>query len=165
LFSNVIAAGSKHHVYGSRKPRRHRSLRSQAGQSAVEFGLMAPVIILIFLIGADVARAFSTLSILSNAARAGAQYGGQNRSTAADFAGMRTAATNDANGLAGFSATASNVCQCNGSSILCTAASSCASNLQVYVQVNTSASFSTVLPYPGITQTLQLQGSSTILVP
>ncbi len=48
------------------------------GQSAVEFALMAPAIVLLLVVGADVARAFSTASVLTNAARAGAQYGGQN---------------------------------------------------------------------------------------
>jgi Flp pilus assembly protein TadG len=137
----------------------------QAGQSAVEFAMMAPAIVLLLVIGADVARGFSTSAILTNAARAGAQYGAQNRSTAADFNGMQTAASNDANGLAGFSATASNLCLCNGSSVSCSTDAGCSSGLQLYVNVTTSVSFSTVLPYPGITRTLQLQGTSTILVP
>jgi Flp pilus assembly protein TadG len=135
------------------------------GQSAVEFALMAPAIVLLLVVGADVARAFSTASVLTNAARAGAQYGGQNRSTAADVAGMKTAASNDANGLAGFTSSASNFCLCNGSSVSCATAAGCVSNLQLYVKVTTNASLSTLLPYPGITRTLQLQGSSTILVP
>ena len=126
---------------------------------------MIPAAMLLLMIGADVARAFSTASVLTNAARAGAQYGGQNRSTAADFSGMRSAATNDSNGLAGFSATATNFCLCNGATVSCTTAAGCISDLQLYVKVTTTASFSTMLPYPGITRTHQLQGSSTLLVP
>lgn len=126
---------------------------------------MAPAIILLFVIGTDVARAFSIAGVLSNAARAGVQYGGQNRSTAADLNGMKTAASNDANGLTGFSSTASNVCLCNGSAVSCNTSAGCASNFQLYVKVTTNASFSTLLPYPGITRTLSLQGSSQMLVP
>ncbi len=139
--------------------------RRQGGQSAVEFGLIAPAIILLLVIGSDAARAFSTSVTLGSAARAGVQYGGQNRSSASDFSGMRTAATNDANGLSGISANASNFCLCAGVSTSCTSAVGCASGLQLYVKVTTTASFSTLLPYPGITQTLALQGSATMLVP
>jgi Flp pilus assembly protein TadG len=161
--SKVDAIRSKQFGRRTRHARFIRTLMRQAGQSAVEFALMAPAIVLLLVIGADVARAFSTAAVLSNAARAGAQYGAQNRSTAADFNGMKTAASNDANGLGGVSATASNLCLCSGSSVSCS--TTCSSGLQLYVSVTTSASFSTVLPYPGITQTLQLQGSSTIMVP
>lgn len=136
-----------------------------SGQSATEFALLAPALALILVVGTDVARGFSVWTVLTNAARAGAQYGAQNRSTAADFNGMKTAATNDANGLAGFSATAANLCLCNGAAVACTTAAGCPSNLQLYVTVTTSASFSTLLTYPGITKTLQLQGSCTMLVP
>jgi Flp pilus assembly protein TadG len=142
-----------------------RSLCSQVGQSAVEFGLIAPVIILLLVIGSDVARVFTTSLTLGSAAQAGVQYGAQNRSSASDFSGMRTAASNDANGLPGFSANASNFCLCDGASTSCTSAAGCASNFQLYVKVTTTASFSTLLPYPGITRTLSLQGNATMLVP
>lgn len=165
MVSNELAAGSEQLLPRTRWARFRRTPRRQAGQSAVEFGVMAPAVLLLLVIGADVARAFSTTAILTNAARAGAQYGGQNRSTAADLSGMRTYATNDANGLPGFSATATNFCLCNGSSVSCGTAAGCISGLQLYVKVTTSASFSTLLPYPGITRTLQLQGRSTMLVP
>jgi Flp pilus assembly protein TadG len=161
----VLTNGSKSRVPRGSSNRSIRMRLRQAGQSSVEFAFMAPAIILLFVIGTDVARAFSIAGVLSNAARAGVQYGGQNRSTAADLSGMRTAASNDANGLTGFSSTASNVCLCNGSTVSCSTSSGCASNFQLYVKVVTSASFSTLLPYPGITRTLSLQGSSQMLVP
>lgn len=162
----MFAAGFEPLVDLIRRARRFRMpRRRQAGQSAVEFALIAPAMVLVFVIGADVARAFSTVSVLANAARAGAQYGGQNRSTAADSGGMRTAARNDANGLAGFDSSATTFCLCNGATVSCSTAAGCVSNLQLYVKVTATASFSTMLPYPGIARTLQLQGSSTILVP
>ena len=45
-------------------PRSRRSRRSQRGQSLAEFGLVAPIVIVLFLTVADFGRIFSTLVVL-----------------------------------------------------------------------------------------------------
>jgi len=54
-------------------PRLRRSRRAQRGQSLAEFGLVAPLVIVLFLTVADFGRIFSTLVILEAAARDGAE--------------------------------------------------------------------------------------------
>src|ERR1700744_6377881 len=71
-------------------------LRSESGQSLVELslGLTAMTVL---LIGATEFGGLAYASIeVSNAARAGVQYGAQNHTTASDTTGMQTAATQDA---------------------------------------------------------------------
>lgn len=144
---------------------RSLGLRSrQAGQSVVEFALIAPPLLILLVVGADFARAFATAANLTSAARAGVEYGAQNSTTAADTTGMQTAAVNDSNGLLSSSnVTASTFCECGG--VVATCGASCASTSQTFVKVNTSATFQTLAPYPGIPRTLPLQGNATMLVP
>jgi Flp pilus assembly protein TadG len=144
---------------------RQIGLRSRlAGQSVVEFALIAPPLLILLVVGADFARAFATASNLTSAARAGVEYGAQNSTTAADSSGMQTAAVNDSNGLLSTAnVTASKFCECGGAVATCGA--SCASTAQTFVKVNTSATFQTLAPYPGIPRSLPLQGNATMLVP
>ena len=54
---------------------RHLRLRKDDGNAAVEFALLAPVLILLVAGLVDFGRAYFTRMQLENAARAGAQYG------------------------------------------------------------------------------------------
>lgn len=54
---------------------RHRRLRNDDGNAAVEFALLVPVLILLVAGLIDFGRAYFTKMQLENAARAGAQYG------------------------------------------------------------------------------------------
>jgi hypothetical protein len=117
---------------------------------------------------ADFARlAYAGIEV-SNAARAGVQYGAQNRITAMDIAGMKLAATNDGPDVTSMSATASNSCVCtSGATITCAnAATACvapARTLQ-YVQVNTTAAVRTLFHYPGLPATFNLTGQASMRV-
>lgn len=57
---------------------RSHGMRSDGGQSLVEFALALPVLLLLLLGLADFGRAFYYTTIISNAARAGAAYLSQN---------------------------------------------------------------------------------------
>jgi Flp pilus assembly protein TadG len=65
------------------------------GQSAVELAFVAPALVLLLVVAADFARLFFVSIGVNNAARAGAQYGSQSVITAADAAGMISAAQKD----------------------------------------------------------------------
>ena len=76
------------------------------------------VLLLIGLI--EVGRYGNYTIMAGNAARAGVQYGAQNTITAADTTGMKTSADDDAQNVAGLTATASNYCECaDGSASTC----------------------------------------------
>ena len=139
-----------------------RCRRSSRGQSILEFAITAPILILILLTVADFGRVFFVAIALNNAARAGTQYGIQSPANAADVSGMIQAAENDASNVSGVTATASEYCACpDGSTQACNASPSCG-DMRVYVEVDTSGSFQTLLNYPGIPSSFSLKGKSIV---
>jgi len=138
------------------------------GNALIEVALIMPMFVALLVGAADFARLSYAAIEVSNAARAGVQYGAQNRITALDIAGMKTAATNDGSDVASMQATASNSCVCtSGTSITCAnAATTCISPARTlqYVQVNTTAVVAPLFHYPGIPATFNLQGLATMRV-
>jgi Flp pilus assembly protein TadG len=130
------------------------------GQSAVELALVAPFVVLVLVIAADFSRVFYMSIEAANAARAGVQYGAQSTTKASDTAGMQQAALNDAANLSGLTATASNFCECPPSTSHVTCSSTSCSGMEMYVQVNTSAQFQTLVHYPGVPSTVTLNESA-----
>lgn len=136
----------------------------QRGQSLVELALLLPVLLLLVIGVADFARAFYMSIEVQDAARAGAQYGLTNSS---DTTGMQTAATNDAPDVSGMTATATYGCICSdgsGASVHCNTPPTCPANTQEvnYVQVNTSATYTTFFPWPKIPSSFPLSGQAIL---
>lgn len=129
------------------------------GQSMVELALLVPVVALVLVAAADFARVYYMSTALVSAARAGAEYGAQSTTAASDTAGMKQAALNDATNLSGVTATASKFCECPPSTSHVSCLPTC-SGMEMYVQVNTSANFSTLVSYPGIPSTVTLNESA-----
>jgi Flp pilus assembly protein TadG len=141
--------------------------RRKSGQSAVELALTLPVLIVLLLVALDFARLYYMSMEVTDAARAGAQYGAQNRTAAANTLGIEQAACNSMQNISctpGTNAVATNFCQCSGTTVSCTTPGTCASYVQDFVQVTTSATFSTIVPYPGIASSVPLTGSATMQV-
>ena len=88
-----------------------RTLASDAGSALVELAVALPLLVLMMVCVVDFGRVFYMGIALTNAARAGAQYGAHNPAQSGDFAGMQTAATGSIN-IKGVTATASRTCQC-----------------------------------------------------
>lgn len=150
--------------------RRSNPKGPEAAQSLVELALVFPLFTMILLGATEFAR-FAWASIeVSNAARAGAQYGAQTHVTAADSAGMQTAALHDGVNLTGLTATTSQYCVCStaeSTTIVCsTGLTSCPSPATVllYVQVNTTATITPVVHYPTLPSSLTLHGSAVMAV-
>jgi Flp pilus assembly protein TadG len=141
----------------------HRALiRSERGQSLVELGLMLPVLGLLLFGAIDFARAYYLSIEVTNAARAGAQFGVQNSSSA----GMQNAATSDASDVPGMTATATYGCECpdgTGQVPGCGTPPGCA-NAVNYVQVITNATYTPLIPWPGIPSSIPLQGQATVRI-
>jgi Flp pilus assembly protein TadG len=131
------------------------------GQSLAEFAMVAPVLMLLLVGVADFGRVFYTAIELNNAARAGTQYGIQSPANGADTAGMIQAAENDASSISGVSATASEYCECPDGTTQACSSTPCA-DMRVYVEVDTSATFNTLLNYPGIPASVSLTGKSVV---
>lgn len=131
----------------------------RCGQSAVELALLMPVLAFVLVAAADFARVYYMSTTLVSAARAGVQYGAQSITTASDRDGMKQAALNDASNLSGVTATASNFCECPPSTSHVSCSLTC-SGMEMYVQVNTSANFRTLVSYPGIPSTVTINESA-----
>lgn len=140
-----------------------RFIRGEAGASVVELAVMLPLFAL-FLIGIVEIGRFTALAIMaSNAARAGAQYGAQNLTTAMDLNGMDSAAAGDAQNLSNWTPTANYLCSVNGGAL-----EQCPSSLQpktvYYVKVQVTGTFKSLLDYPALPKQLPVSGSAIMRV-
>jgi Flp pilus assembly protein TadG len=147
---------------------------AQIGQAMVEMAMMAPVLLLILITIIDFGRVMYFYMGVTGAARAGAQYGAQSISTAADTTGMVKAAKANAPASAdGFTMntpTASEICKCaDGTALTCgppltlvggAAIPSTCTDIRIYVKVQTSGTFKTLLNYYLIPNTANLTGLS-----
>ena len=131
----------------------------------MELAIALPVLALILVGTIDFGRVFRLANIVQNAARAGALFGAQNSTNAADTTGMRTAGNNvlSANGLPTLNAVApTRTCECATDAgvyssalptpLLCNAATNCAvgSHLIMNVSVTATQTFSMTAAFPGL---------------
>ncbi|HKO13305.1 MAG TPA: TadE/TadG family type IV pilus assembly protein [Acidobacteriaceae bacterium] len=141
-----------------------RFLSANSGQSLIETALTLSLLILLLAAAVDFGRAYYLLIELKSAAHAGAIYGSQYPT---DTNGMKAIASSNATNLTNvsFTPTASWGCECDdgssatlatGSPLACSTPSCTGGNLVYYVVVNTTASFSPMLPWPGIPSTMNL---------
>jgi Flp pilus assembly protein TadG len=138
--------------------------RSRA-QAAVELALSMPLMLMMFVVVVETGRAFYIAISVSNAARAGVQYGAQNLTTANDTAGMQTAATNDAPNLTGMTATASHFCKCSdGTASTCLSTDCAGSHRLVYTQVITAAPYSPIINFMGALPAFSVPGKAIMRV-
>jgi Flp pilus assembly protein TadG len=151
----------------------------ERGVSTVEVALMLPFLLLLLMGAVDFGQLFRMAIEVSNAARAGAQYGYQNSASQMDTPGMIAAAEDDAADVTTWGANvASYGCMCSdgtdqsqvGSSTsdsvtLCvTPPASCTSRgtqLINYVEVQTQATYTPLFPWPGLPSTITLNGNAT----
>jgi Flp pilus assembly protein TadG len=116
-------------------------LTNQAGHALVELALGLTFILVPLLLGsAELARVSFVAIEVANAAKAAAQYGAQNSTTAADTAGMQTAASNDAPTLSGLH---TNVTLSSG-----------------VLTIQTSATFNPLIHLPGLPTSYTLHGQA-----
>lgn len=147
-----------------------RRTDAEQGQALVETALVVPILALLLLGAAELARvAYASIEV-SNAARAGVAYGAQNLGTSADVTGIQNAASTDAGDLAAtLTTTAAVTGVCSNPAVLCTGSGSTCTNtdcsdagdhIENILTVTTSASFDPLIHLPGIPTTYSLQGQS-----
>ena len=150
--------------------KKHPSLRSARGAALVELAAAITLLALVLVGTTDFARVFYTSIALTNAARAGAQYGTHNTGQFDDDAGIRAAAIAAAPniGLATGNISIGRPCVCATDAGVFSAPSpnnclgSCGGNHMVYVlTVTASKTFSTTAPYPGIPSPMNLSRGAT----
>lgn len=169
---------------------RKRRLSGEGGGALVETALMVPLLVLMLIGSAELGRiAYASIEV-SNAARAGAAFGGQSVVTTTETpitqANIEQAAVDDAADFVSgtLHATANIYCVClttnastgvvsSTSQILCTSSTatsstycptSTAAHVQTtiihYVKVNTTATIKPMFNYPGLPTSYTLNGYS-----
>ncbi|HTV53741.1 MAG TPA: TadE/TadG family type IV pilus assembly protein [Terriglobia bacterium] len=144
--------------------------QSERGSSLVELALLLPLLVLMFLGVVEIGRIFYVSIEVNNAAEAGAAYGAQSNITAGDTAGMERVAQEDAANVPGLTATASYYCACSTAAGSVTNLGSCADacaagdHQVIFVQVYTSASFTTLSHFPGLPTPFTTYGKAVMRV-
>ena len=154
-----------------------RTAGSESGGALVELVVSLPLLILILVATIDFARVFYTGIALTNAARAGAQFGAFNMGQSGNIGAMQTTAINSTN-TPGVTAVASRLCQCATDTgtfsatsppndCVSPAATSCpGTHLVVTVTVVTSKTFNTIIGgAPGVPSSISLSRTATLRVP
>jgi Flp pilus assembly protein TadG len=152
-----------------------KRLRKDSGTSILEMAFLLPILLLLALGVIEIGRYAEFSILVTNAARAGAQYGAQNLATAADNTGIQNAAMNDAQGVPGltvpFPANAWNgssyvTCGCTGATPGSTCPATCApgTNPLVYVTVDTQGTLSSIFSFPGLPSSITVRGSAQLPV-
>ena len=136
----------------------------ERGAAIVEFALILPVLMLLLMGTIDFSRVMYTAMALTNAARAGVQYGSQSLGASGDLSGMQTAALNAASpDIGAVTATATRTCGCNGATPTVAACTQvCAGTLRVFCSVTTAKTFTTVMRYPGVASSLSLSRTAEL---
>ena len=154
--------------------RSRNRIGSDAGGALVELAVSLPVLALVLVGTIDFARVFYTAIALTNAARAGAQYGGQSIGSSADLPGITAAAATAAPNIGAFDVDAQPVtCRCatdDGSSFSapqsCSDACTGGTHRVATVTVTTSKTFNLLASgFPGVPDNIDLSRTATSRVP
>jgi Flp pilus assembly protein TadG len=128
------------------RDRRSKLIAEERAQALLEVALTLPILLLLLLGAAEMARVSYAAIEVANAARAAVQYGAQNSTTAADTTGMQTAASNDASNIASVTTTVSTSYICsNGSSASGTPPACSGSAVETILTVNTQATINPMI--------------------
>lgn len=132
--------------------------RRQDGNSLIETALVLPVLLLLLAGAVDIGRGFRAAMIVNSAARTGAAYGIHYPT---DIAGMALAAQTDTSTVVTVKPIAMYGCECaDGSSAVasCSSEPTCSSSMNsvYYVELDTSATYTPMLPWHGISTSIPL---------
>ena len=140
-----------------------RVRKSTSGTAVVE------LVFLLFLFGAilfgtiDFARLFYDAVKVTDGARAGAQWGMRGHVYSGDHTGIEASASNNAQELGGFTATADRVCRCEDDSIVNCSENNCPEGPpEIWIQVDTEKTFTTLVNFPGVPNSVVL-GQRTLM--
>jgi Flp pilus assembly protein TadG len=140
-------------------------VHAEAGTALVELAVVAPLLFLLLISLVEIGRYGDYAIKVTTAARAGAQYGAQNRSAASDNTGIINAVNGDAGTLTGLqpSPAPTTFCQCSNSGTSpsclsgdCPTSVAFPSNHRLqYVEVDTRGTLPSILNYSGLPASLR----------
>ena len=146
-----------------------RQSGSETGQALIETALVIPILMLLLLAAAEIARVADAAIEVANAAKAAVAYGAQSQANASDTTGIQTAAATDASDLTStltVTPTLSGICSsgnaCTGANSTClnTDCSTPGDHIENILTVNTSASINPLVHVTGLPLTYTVQGQA-----
>ncbi|MEO5375828.1 MAG: pilus assembly protein [Alphaproteobacteria bacterium] len=145
--------------------RRIADRRSDEGVSAVEFALFTPIILLAVLGTLDFGQAIYNTAEIKNAVRAGAQYAyGNSSDTAGIEAAIRAAVVPNLDPST-VTVTTSQSCSCSdGTAVSCSSTCTGGKTPRLYVTINATTTYTTMMSYPGVDNPMTLAGDSVVRV-
>ena len=147
------------------KLRRFR--RSDRGSALIEMAALSPLLLLMVFGAGDFGRIMYHAITLTNAARAGAAFGGQSNGHSGDTAGIQATAQQEATNIGTITVTSQQVCECSGGTSVSCMTSTCAGYgaPMAFVEVTTSAPFTPLTAsFPGIPGTANVTRTAKIRV-
>jgi Flp pilus assembly protein TadG len=122
--------------------------------------VMLPLLFIFMLGAADFGRVFYASIELGNAVTAGAEYGSRLMSTVTDVTGIKNVVTSDAADLSGvtFPSDPTAYCTCpdSGTHVACTTTCTGYGKPKKYVSVTANYTWTALVPWPGIPNTVAL---------
>ena len=155
---------------------------SDSGSALVEMAVALPVMVMLVVGTADFARVFYTAIELTDAARAGAQWGARDLGSGLDMPGMQNAAVMAVN-ITGLTFPSTSPpwyrCECASAAAVFTDTSPTANNCAdapatscpvsgtfrvITVSMTVSTTFTTIAPYPGIPTAIPVSRTAVLRV-
>jgi Flp pilus assembly protein TadG len=141
----------------------------ERGAALVELAIALPLLMLILVGTVDFARVFYMSIELTNAARAGAQFGAASLANSGRPADMQAAAVGAAPDIGHIDVTAARVCWCATNAaaftaVACNATCGAGEHLVASATVTASRTFTTIASLPGIPNAIVLTRTATMRV-
>jgi Flp pilus assembly protein TadG len=143
---------------------------AERGAATAELAVLLPLMFVLVLGGIDFGRALYELTVVANAATAGAKYGAHDATHSGNYAGMEDAALDDLrNSLAveDVSVAADRYCVCDDGTAIDCFTGTCAGGpgeRRSYVRVRIEKPFTTLFPYPGVPASVLLSREAQMRV-
>ncbi len=128
----------------------------------IEFALVTPLLLLLIAGVLDYSNALRTAMAVSDAARAGAQFGTLSTANSSDYTGMQNAARNSVPNLPGMTATATRLCRCSDGSPVSCGGTCIGGGVRVYVSVTTHATVPNWFNYAALPFSGQVTGTAVM---
>jgi Flp pilus assembly protein TadG len=137
-------------------------LKSESGGALIELAVVMPVLILIAVGVMDYSRVYFTSVAVSNAARAGAEYGTAVAGNQIDQTKIQNFAKADGAEVGSITVTSRTFCECAGVPVL-NCAPLCTGNNppEVFVEVNATKDVALLLRYPGLPASITVARQAT----
>lgn len=140
---------------------KRKKLTAESGQALIETAVTLSMLLIMLLGAAELGRVAWAAIQVTNAAKAAAQYGDQDRKAAGDTTGIKNAASAEALTLTNLNTVVSHDCICSDGSASDCGLTACPNSIdEETLTIDTSATFDPLIHLPGLPATYTLSGQA-----